>query len=480
MFFSHRNLPWLDLTSLAAKRNCMAQTNRQDRLRDRVRAHMATVTWYTVLDSAFVRKLSFGVLCGKGLPGIIFNRNTREPRARSSDTKHNNPRDWIISFTPASVVRSMKLETFAVFFDGFSVRVRLSPPLWWLVVEVSTKGLLVADIGEICVLLSSWWDRSMVVLVWLEPELLLDNLELLWLLTFNSPFWGNWGGRVDFVEVSMGVNLPGREFWGNTCWRWDFALVSTGVILPEVLKFWRWVLLTSRLLLLTPVLPYKSSIVPAFYTTCPSFLIFNLRSEICDQELRMAWDLWSGVTYGMRFVIRGYTWHEICDQRLHKAWELWSGGSHGMRFVIRSYRWHYFSCMRFSRAFVRDFLSLTGALSEHWANWSKVTGVKGCVILSHLKIGHQLLKNTMQQLFWKLKRCVLSDIHSILNGYHAAPVRDAVFSATNGPVTPLLTQSIWIENLAPHITIYSPGLQMVALKWPRDVRCPPISGPKEA
>jgi len=92
-YFVVRNLPWLDLTSLAAKRNCMAQTNRQDRLRDRVRAHMATVTWYTVLDSAFVRKLSFGVLCGKGLPGIIFNKNTREPRARSSDTKHNNPRD---------------------------------------------------------------------------------------------------------------------------------------------------------------------------------------------------------------------------------------------------------------------------------------------------------------------------------------------------------------------------------------------------
>ena len=78
---------------MAAKRNCMAHTNRQDKLRDRVRAHMATVTWYTVLDSASVRKLFIGVLCGSGLPGIIFSKNTSDPRARSSDTKHRSPRD---------------------------------------------------------------------------------------------------------------------------------------------------------------------------------------------------------------------------------------------------------------------------------------------------------------------------------------------------------------------------------------------------
>jgi len=124
-----RILPWLDLTSLAAKRNCMAHTNKQDRFSDKVRAHMATVTWYTVLDSSLVRKLSMGLLAGKGLPGMIFSKNTRDPRASKSDTRQSSARDWIISFTPASAVRSMKLETFAVFLEGFSVRVRLRPPL---------------------------------------------------------------------------------------------------------------------------------------------------------------------------------------------------------------------------------------------------------------------------------------------------------------------------------------------------------------
>ena len=42
---SYLSRPLLDLTSLAAKRNCMAQTSRHERLRERVRAHMATVTW---------------------------------------------------------------------------------------------------------------------------------------------------------------------------------------------------------------------------------------------------------------------------------------------------------------------------------------------------------------------------------------------------------------------------------------------------
>ena len=41
-----------DLTSLAANRNCMAQTRRHERLRERVRAHMATVTWYTASTSS--------------------------------------------------------------------------------------------------------------------------------------------------------------------------------------------------------------------------------------------------------------------------------------------------------------------------------------------------------------------------------------------------------------------------------------------
>ena len=38
-------LPWLDLTSLAANKNWMAQTRRQERFSERVKAIMATVTF---------------------------------------------------------------------------------------------------------------------------------------------------------------------------------------------------------------------------------------------------------------------------------------------------------------------------------------------------------------------------------------------------------------------------------------------------
>ena len=47
-------------------------------LRERVRAHMATVTWYTVSHSTRERNLSSGVLLTGG-DGKIFNKNTREP-----------------------------------------------------------------------------------------------------------------------------------------------------------------------------------------------------------------------------------------------------------------------------------------------------------------------------------------------------------------------------------------------------------------
>ena len=110
---AYLSLPLLDLTSLAAKRNCMAQTRRQERLRERVRAHMATVTWYTVTDSSAVRKFTPDSLSDCGfLPisdpsGMILSKKTKEPRAKSKETRERSPRDWIISFTPASVVRSI-------------------------------------------------------------------------------------------------------------------------------------------------------------------------------------------------------------------------------------------------------------------------------------------------------------------------------------------------------------------------------------
>ena len=80
--FTYRNLPLVDLTSLAANRNWMAQTSRQERLSERVREHMATVTWYTVPTSSSDRNWSRdpgGLVSDTGGDGRIFNKKTREP-----------------------------------------------------------------------------------------------------------------------------------------------------------------------------------------------------------------------------------------------------------------------------------------------------------------------------------------------------------------------------------------------------------------
>ena len=123
---------------------------------------------------------------GRG-EGRILRRKTREPRANRRDTRQSSPSDWIISLTPASAVTNIRLEVehdclLGLFLLALVV-VLLSPPFCWL----STRGLRPAEMGEICVELSSWWERSTVVLVTLEPEFELDNLELLWLLRLRSP-----------------------------------------------------------------------------------------------------------------------------------------------------------------------------------------------------------------------------------------------------------------------------------------------------
>ena len=48
---------------------------------------------------------------------------------------------------------------------------------------------LVAEMGDIWVLLRSWWELSIVVLVWqlAAPELVDDSFELLWLLMLRRP-----------------------------------------------------------------------------------------------------------------------------------------------------------------------------------------------------------------------------------------------------------------------------------------------------
>ena len=136
----------------------MAQTRRQERLRERVRPHMATVTWCTVPSSPTDRNCSPPPATPPATPpapggaGRIFSRNTREPvgyldihiqtavgvrqetlashnndiwfvsarachgiywpRARRRETRQRRPSDWIISFTPASAVSSVSLDTF--------------------------------------------------------------------------------------------------------------------------------------------------------------------------------------------------------------------------------------------------------------------------------------------------------------------------------------------------------------------------------
>ena len=69
-----------------------------------------------------------------------------------------------------------------------------------------------AEMGEICVELSSWWEESKVVFVWFDPEWLPESFELLWLLeTLRRPWWPAAGCLPAFTAVSIGVNRPDIE-----------------------------------------------------------------------------------------------------------------------------------------------------------------------------------------------------------------------------------------------------------------------------
>ena len=85
----------------------------------------------------------------------------------------------------------------------------LGPPLCWLELDVSTRGRRVAEMGEIWVELSSWWEESKVVFVWFDPEWLPESFELLWLETLRRP--GPAGCLPALTAVSIGVNLPDIE-----------------------------------------------------------------------------------------------------------------------------------------------------------------------------------------------------------------------------------------------------------------------------
>ena len=72
----------------------MAQTRRHDRLRERVRAHMATVTWYTASTSSSEERNWSWTTPPTGGEGRIFNRNTRDPREKIQKVKslmHSSP-----------------------------------------------------------------------------------------------------------------------------------------------------------------------------------------------------------------------------------------------------------------------------------------------------------------------------------------------------------------------------------------------------
>ena len=95
---STHQCPWYEvLTSLTVKRNCIAHTRRQHKLRDSARAHSARVTSYTIVYSSGLIKL-----LGVTVNGEIFSRKIKESSANSRDTKHSRPRLVSVSLAPAS------------------------------------------------------------------------------------------------------------------------------------------------------------------------------------------------------------------------------------------------------------------------------------------------------------------------------------------------------------------------------------------
>lgn len=82
----------------------MAQTRRQQRFSDRVRAHSAKVTSYTTTYSSAVITVSCSALNSSlmslAVTGDIFRRNISERSASSRLTKQRRPKLTSISFTP--------------------------------------------------------------------------------------------------------------------------------------------------------------------------------------------------------------------------------------------------------------------------------------------------------------------------------------------------------------------------------------------
>ena len=85
------------MTSFTVKRNCIAQTRRQQRFKERARAHSANVTSYTIVYSSGLIRL-----LGVTVNGEIFSKKINESNANNNDTRHNKPKLVNVSFAPVS------------------------------------------------------------------------------------------------------------------------------------------------------------------------------------------------------------------------------------------------------------------------------------------------------------------------------------------------------------------------------------------
>lgn len=136
------------LTSLTAKRNCTAQTSRQQRLRDKERAQSARVTSYTRTYSSGEMTVSWSdrrkSFTSAAVTGEILSMNTRDRRARSKDTRQSRPREVSISLTPGSR-RGSCLDAGEMLLGGGCLEM-LSPPLAILGTLAIPRGLTLLEL----------------------------------------------------------------------------------------------------------------------------------------------------------------------------------------------------------------------------------------------------------------------------------------------------------------------------------------------
>ena len=73
----------------------MVHTKRQHRFNTKVKAQKDNVTSYNDVNSEAFKKSNRYVVINFSSAGVIFNRKTRDSRAKSRDTKHNSPKSSV-------------------------------------------------------------------------------------------------------------------------------------------------------------------------------------------------------------------------------------------------------------------------------------------------------------------------------------------------------------------------------------------------